>query len=121
MRGTLGRRNFEVYFREFLLVLYKVRFLLSSLGLGFRVRQSKVLVGKWLANRNVQRYVQLVDGFLWWMLLGGSVRNFILVRHISRGRGKGIILAMKNVCRSLEPDVELHALLGSRLTHKLEH
>ena len=31
-------------------------------------------VGKCPTNRNVlRRWVQLVDGFLWWMLLGGSV------------------------------------------------
>ena len=30
-------------------------------------------VGKWLGNRNVLRYLPLVDGFLWVMLLERSV------------------------------------------------
>ena len=47
--------------------------------------QQNVTPGTWLTNRDVLRYLPLVDGFLWWMLLGG-LRD---AKQLKMGKGEG--------------------------------
>ena len=51
-------------------VRIKIAMQSTRLKMGRQTVLNIVNMKKWLVNRNGMRNVQLVDGFLWWMLLG---------------------------------------------------
>ena len=78
--GFCNNRDEDNFLKKYLLPLvgsgcYRFRcFHMGNQALRKCIRGVAYLykLGKWLANRNVLGYVQLVYGFLWWMLLEGE-------------------------------------------------